>query len=314
MLAFDYSPGAIRGALTDAATFALGTPVSEPLQFVSHARSSTEYFGTAGTQQWAIALIEMAMWDAHARSLEVPIWRLFGGSPRRIPVYGSGGWLSYSLAELVEEVSGYARRGFTAVKIKVGAPHLAADVERVAKVREAIGPTAQLMVDANQGFDVLSAKRLAEEISRYHITWFEEPVSNTDYAGYARLSSGVPIPLAMGEREYDLTALRALIERNALDAWQPDVLRIGGVTGWRASAIVANSYNTAVRPHYYKEYDVPLLCTIPGGGAAEHFDWVDPLLDKPLEIEDGYALPSEEPGWGFRFRPDALGEHILHVE
>jgi L-alanine-DL-glutamate epimerase-like enolase superfamily enzyme len=157
------------------------------------------------------------------------------------------------------------------------------------------------MMDANQGMSVPDAIALAREAYDIGISWFEEPVSNTDFAGYEMIRSKTGISLAMGEREYDLEPLKALIARNALDLWQPDLLRIGGLKQWRASAALAGAYHIPVLPHYYKDYDVPLLCTIPNGWGAESFDWIDGLIDNSMPIENGMACPRAGNGWGFSF-------------
>jgi L-alanine-DL-glutamate epimerase-like enolase superfamily enzyme len=112
----------------------------------------------------------------------------------------------------------------------------------------------------------------------------------------------------MGEREYDLVPLRELAQRKAIDLWQPDLLRLGSVEAWRASASLAQSHGIPVLPHYYRDYDVPLLCTIPNGAGAESFDWIDAIVDKPLRVEGGFAYPREEAGWGFAIREEVLQE------
>ena len=221
---------------------------------------------------------------------------------------GSGGWLSYSIEELTDEVSRYKERGFAAVKIKVGSPDPDRDVERIAKVRKSVGDSVQIMIDANQGLDYSAALALAQRVRDFRIHWFEEPLPRTDYDGYQALRQNAGMALAMGEREFDLVGLRELAARNALDLWQPDIVRLGGVEGWRDSAAVARAHHLPVLPHYYKEYDVPLCCTIPNAYGVESFDWVDPIIDHPVEIRDGYAYPTERPGWGFSFKEDALKE------
>ena len=151
-----------------------------------------------------------------------------------------------------------------------------------------------------------SALALARRASALDIHWFEEPIVRTDFDGYEHLRRQAGISLAMGEREFDTTALRELTRRNALDLWQPDILRLGGVEGWRESALMANTCGLPVLPHYYKEYDVPLLCTIPDAYGAESFDWIDALVDKPVRVKDGVTHPLEGPGWGFTFREEFL--------
>jgi L-alanine-DL-glutamate epimerase-like enolase superfamily enzyme len=308
LLAFHYSPRAIQGALADVRRLAMDRPVCDTRRFNQDCDREAEYFGNIGLQRWARGLVNIAMWDAWARHLKVPVWRLLGSCVTRIPAYGSGGWLSYSTDELVAEATGYVRRGFTAVKLKVGSTDIERDVERIARVREAVGPRVKVMIDANQGLDYPSALALALRVREFGIHWFEEPLPRTDFDGYAALRQNAGLALAMGEREYDLVGLRELTRRNALDLWQPDILRLGGVEDWLDSAALAAAHHLKVLPHYYKEYDTPLACTIAHANGVESFDWVDGLVDRPVRIEAGYAYPSDSPGWGFRFKDDGLTE------
>jgi L-alanine-DL-glutamate epimerase-like enolase superfamily enzyme len=308
LLAFEYSPLAIAGALRDLAPLAMECDVWQTGMFAQKASAQMEYFGNIGLNRWAIGAINIAMWDAWGKTLGQPIWKILGAYRDQVPVYGSGGWLSYSIPELIAEVSGYARRGLRGVKIKVGSPELETDIERLARVREAVGPHIRIMIDANQGMDVPSALALARRAKEFDVHWFEEPITRTDLSGYVHLRRHAGVSLAMGEREFDTTTLRELIRRDALDLWQPDILRLGGVEGWRDSAILANTCGLPVLPHYYKEYDVPLLCTIPNAYGAESFDWIDGLVDHPITIQDGMARPLPGPGWGFSFQDANLTE------
>jgi L-alanine-DL-glutamate epimerase-like enolase superfamily enzyme len=303
LLSFHYSPNGIKGALEDARAFMLAGKyeASETGRFLSNIAGEHEYFGQNGLQKWAAAALNVAMWDAWSKEIGQPIWKVLGTTAMRVPVYGSGGWLSYSDEELLAEATGYKKRGFRGVKIKVGSPDLERDIQRLRKVREAVGPELNIMMDANQGMTLQNAMKLSAQATEIGIHWFEEPVVHTDFAGYQLLRQKTGIALAMGEREYDLEPLKALIERNALDLWQPDLIRIGGVEPWRESAILANAYNIGVLPHYYKDYDVPLLCTIPRPYGAESFDWIEPIIDNRMRVEDGFAYPRAGNGWGFNF-------------
>ena len=306
MLAFHFSPAALRGALVDVRALALGRPVDGTREFDRACEQAFEYFGDVGLQRWARGIVNLAMWDARGHQLGRPVWQLLGGKAQRVPTYGSGGWLSYSIDELLAEATGYVRRGFTAVKLKVGSPDLERDVERIAKVRECVGPHVRVMIDANQGLTYDGALALAKRAAPHGIHWFEEPLSHTDFDGYAALKQNAGMALAMGEREYNLVALRELASRKALDLWQPDILRFGGVEGWLDSAALAREHRLPVLAHFYKEYDTPLACTIPDTYGVESFDWVDGLVDRPVRIENGHAYPSDQPGWGFRFKDDML--------
>ncbi|WP_343209878.1 mandelate racemase/muconate lactonizing enzyme family protein [Anaerolentibacter hominis] len=306
LLSFHYSPNGIEGALKDLRNFVMAREyqIYETAKVQSDYEIESEYFGIPGLQRWALAALNVAMWDAWARTLDQPVYRLFGCNVKPIPVYGSGGWISYTDEELVDEVVEYKKRGFTAVKIKVGSPDMERDVRRLNLVREALGPDVKIMMDANQGMDVPSAVKLISRVEELGIFWFEEPVSNTDFEGYGTIHSKTKVSLAMGEREYSAAALRELIRRGALDLWQPDLIRLGGVEAWRESAALAAAYHIPVLPHYYKDYDVPLLCTVSNPYGAESFDWIDGIIDEPMVIKNGFALPRTGSGWGFRFLPE----------
>lgn len=308
MLSFQYSPKAIAGAMKDVGEMLLGAEVSDTVKVFAKLNEANEYFGQEGINRWAQAAYNIAMWDAWCKILGQPIWKVLGSSRTSVPIYGSGGWISYSVDELIAEVTGYKKRGFKAVKIKVGKPDWKEDLERLKLVREAVGNDIDIMMDANQGMTVPSALALARAARELNINWFEEPINHADFEGYKLLRTQAGISLAMGEREYSSLPLRELLTRNALDIWQPDILRIGGVEAWRDSAALAGSFNIPVLPHYYKDYDIPLLCTISNGAGAESFDWIDPLIDHPIEMKNGMASPHNRPGWGFSFKDSVLNE------
>ncbi len=308
LLSFDFVPQAISGALADIKNFILskGYDGTNPPKLIEDWRGEVEYFGQEGLLAWAGSIISIAMWDARGKAESKSIVDLLGGKARKIPVYGSGGWLSYSDGELVDEAISYKKREFRAVKIKVGAGEPGCDLHRLRLVREAVGKGMEIMMDANQGLDYDRARSLADEASKLDIAWLEEPFGHRDFNMYELLSNISDVKLAMGEREYDLTALIVLAGKEAIHLWQPDIIRIGGVEKWLESAAVAASYGIPTLPHFYKDYDVPLMCAIPKGHAIEYFDWIDGLTDNKLEITDGYAIPRDGPGWGFSFKEKKL--------
>jgi len=308
LLSFQYSPNAILGALKDVGNMVIGEQVNETLKVFDKVNHANEYFGLEGINRWAQAAFNIAMWDAWCKILKQPIWKVLGTYKTEIPIYGSGGWISYTPEELIDEVTGYKARGFKSVKIKVGKPDWKEDLERLRMVRAAVGNEIGIMMDANQGMTVPNSLQLAMAAKDLNIYWFEEPINHTDFQGFQILKNQAGISLAMGEREYSTLPLRELLQRNAIDIWQPDILRLGGVEAWRDSAALAGAFNIPVLPHYYKDYDIPLLCTIPNGAGAESFDWIDPLIDYPLQIINGMATPHNRPGWGFSFKDEFLTE------
>ena len=208
MLAFHFNPEAIKGALADVRHIAIGREVDDTRGFDETCDKEFEYFGAVGLLRWARGLVNIAMWDAKGKRARKSVRAMIGSVVDSVPVYGSGGWLSYSNDELRDEVTGYVKRGFTAVKLKVGAREgLARDMERIALVREAVGGDVRIMIDANQGLDYDGALKLAERAKAFGIHWFEEPLVHTDFSGYAKLKEKAEIDLAMGEREFDLVPL-----------------------------------------------------------------------------------------------------------
>ena len=174
--------------------------------------------------------------------------------------------------------------------------------------REALGSGVDIMMDANQGMDVPTALKLAHRVKGLGIHWFEEPVKHNDFSGYKMIRDNCGISIAMGEREYDCEALKNLIAIGGIDMWQPDLVRLGGVENWLESVYLANAYNIPALPHYYKDYDVPLLCTVRNVYGAESFDWIDGIIDNVMKVEAGYAYPRSGAGWGFVFKEEYLEE------
>ena len=306
LLSFQYSPEAIKGALKDCIPHVIGHAAHETGLVYEKLNHLHEYFGQNGLLRWAQGAINIAMWDAWGKVLQQPLWKIWGTYKQKVPLYGSGGWISYTIDELIEEVTNYVSRGFRAVKIKVGSPDWRTDLERLKKVRESVGNDVNIMMDANQGIRLPEAVQLAKAAYELNINWFEEPLHHENFEGFKSLKNQTGISLAMGEREFNSQPLIELIKRKAIDIWQPDILRIGGVEAWKESAAIAAGFHLPVLPHYYKDYDVPLLCTIPNGSGAESFDWIDGLIDRPMLVKDGFAYPHDEPGWGFNFIDDCL--------
>src|SRR5690606_8406247 len=224
--------------------------VWETGRFNQEALESDEYFGNTGLLNGARSLFNVAMWDIKAKMMGLPIQKNFGVNRDKVPICGSGGWLSYSIDELITEVSDYKERGFRAVKIKVGSPDWKTDLFRLRQVRQAVGEDVNIMMDANQGMNTIDAVRLSLAAKDLNIYWFEEPVHHQDFDGYRKIKDCSGIALAMGEREFDTVALRELLLRNAIDIWQPDLLRLGSVEAWRESTALASSFHIPVMPHY----------------------------------------------------------------
>ena len=309
MLTFDYGPELLKGIVdTELKELVIG---QNPL-LIEKVREvclkQTEYIGHSGVAAWGVAAIDIALWDLLGKHLNSPVAYLLGAYRDSIPIYGSGGWVSYSLDKLLEETTSYVHRGFKGVKMKVGTENISRDAERVKAVRNAIGDDPILMVDANQGWSVHQALKFCRLVQDCNIYWFEEPLAKDDWDGCAKLSTMIDIPIATGEREYSISNFREMLKRGAVAVIQPDALRIGGITQWMKLARLSEAFGVKVASHFYKEIDVHCLAASSNGLFLEYFDWLDGLLVNPLEISAGIAKVPNRPGLGVEFKPEAVRE------
>jgi L-alanine-DL-glutamate epimerase-like enolase superfamily enzyme len=188
--------------------------------------------GRPGISSMAIAAVDVALWDLKARLLRLPLCKLLGMARDHVPIYGSGGFTSYPLARLQDQLGGWVRQGIPRVKLKVGSSP-DDDPARVRAAREAIGPSAELFVDANGAYARKQAISLA---ARFHeeacVSWFEEPVSSDDLEGLRLVRDSAPAGMAVaaGEYGYDLPYFERMLESGAVDVLQADITRCGGVT------------------------------------------------------------------------------------
>jgi L-alanine-DL-glutamate epimerase-like enolase superfamily enzyme len=310
-LGFDYSTDLLAACVRSAGARTLGRPPTERRQVWSEAWEANEYLGRAGLLAWGVAVTDIAVADLRCHQLGVPMHALFGGDARPVPAYGSGGWTSFTVDELVEQTSDYVARGFTGVKVKVGDPDLRVDLDRVRAVRSTVGPAVRIMIDANQALSVIQARDLARTLEPFDITWFEEPISADDLRGYQALRRDCPIPLALGERNYFAHSLRDFVETDATDIVMPDAIRIGGIDEWLATAALAGSAGKGIAPHFYREIDLQLSCAVDNVVFLEHFDWLDEIFDWDATLEGGSYTPSASPGLGLRVRPGLPPELLV---
>jgi L-alanine-DL-glutamate epimerase-like enolase superfamily enzyme len=247
----------------------------------------------------ALAAIDTALWDARCRRAELPLWQAAGGAQRRVPVYSTeGGWLHLSIDELVREANDAREAGFRGVKIKVGRPHVAEDVERLQAVRYAVGPEFEIMTDANQAFTVAEAMRRARQFEPLDLAWFEEPLPAEDLGGHVRLSASTSLPIAVGESIYSIQHFREYLQRDACSIVQADVARIGGITPWLKVAHLAESFNVPICPHFLMELHVSLTAAVPNAAWVEWIPQLDDITTSRIEVRGGYAIPPDTPGLG----------------
>jgi L-alanine-DL-glutamate epimerase-like enolase superfamily enzyme len=266
-----------------------------------------DWVGRGGIAVLAVAAIDIAIWDLKSKAANMPLYRLLGGARKTIPVYNTdGGWLNHSIEQLVDETKKIVAAGFRGTKIKVGKPDPSEDAERIAAVREVLGPHRTLMVDANERFTAAEAIRRARMWEPYNLFWFEEPLPAEDILGHAALKAHTHIPIAVGESLFNRFQFRDYIATGGASIVQPDVCRCGGITEWLKIAHMADCHNMQVSPHFVMELHLPLVAAIPNSLFVEYIPSLDPVLAEPLKLVDGCFVPSETPGLGIPFDADRL--------
>jgi L-alanine-DL-glutamate epimerase-like enolase superfamily enzyme len=258
----------------------------------------------------ALAALDTALWDLRCRRAGLPLAVLAGGAKDSCPLYTTeGGWLHLPPAALIDDALQAKARGFGGAKIKIGRPHVAEDVERLSAVRDAVGAGWDIMTDANQGFTLSEAIRRARHLEALDIAWFEEPLPGDDVAGHAELARHTSVPIAVGESLYSASQFKDYLQAGACSIVQVDVARIGGITPWLKVAHLAEAFNVAVCPHFLMELHVGLCCAVPNGRWVEYIPQLEAITERGLDIRDGRAYPSPEPGLGINWDWDAIGRH-----
>jgi L-alanine-DL-glutamate epimerase-like enolase superfamily enzyme len=264
--------------------------------------------GRPGIASMAIAAVDSALWDLKARLLGVSVVTLLGAVRREIPVYGSGGFTSYSIEELQEQLGGWVADGIVRVKMKVGRD-AAQDLQRVRAAREAIGPTAELFVDANGAYTRKQALGQANRFAESAVTWFEEPVSSDDLDGLRLLRDRGPVGMAItaGEYGYDLPYFRRMLDAGAVDILQPDATRCGGITGFVRVATLCEAAGIPLSAHTAPSLHAHVCCALTPAAHVEYFfDHArieDLLFEGALTPRDGMLQPDpSRPGFGLELK------------
>lgn len=273
--------------------------------------------GGGGLTTIALAGLDLALWDAAARAAGGSLTDLVGRRRPSVQAYGSGVNLHYPLEDLVAQAHRWVAAGFDAVKVKVGRPDVAEDLERLQAVREAIGPDRALMIDANQRWDLDRATRALDVLAAVHPAWIEEPLRADDLAGHTelarRLAASSGVPIAVGENLHTAYRFAEYLRAGAAQIVQPNVVRVGGITPFLRIAELAAGHGAALHPHLLPELSGQLaLCLPTAPGAAEPlvedvedagFGALGALEDpSPVAIAGGRAREVPHVGLGLRFR------------
>ena len=312
------APAALEIIRSTLAECVLGTDASDSTGTYWAMARALRNIGWGGVTATALSAMDVAMHDLRARILDVSLVRLLGGAQEAIEAYGSGGFTSYSIPQLQQQLGGWAADGFRAVKMKVGT-HPGSDLERVRAARDAIGDDVELFVDANGAYERAQALRFAEQYADLRVTWFEEPVSSDDLDGLRLLRDRAPggMRIAAGEYGYTPPYFARMLAAGAVHVLQADATRCGGPTGFLLAAALAVSTGVPSSAHTAPAIHASVACAAEGVINVEYFHdhaRIERMFfDGGVAVAEGLLRPDRSaPGLGLTFRrTDA--EPYLHA-
>lgn len=257
--------------------------------------------GRPGIASMAISAVDAALWDLKGRLLDLPLATLLDAARESVPLYGSGGFTSYSISELQAQLGGWVEQGIPRVKMKVGREP-DRDLERVRAAREAIGDSAELFVDANGAYSRKEALRFAEAFAELGVSWFEEPVPSDDLEGLRLLRDRAPagMAIAAGEYGYELLYFRRMLDAGAVDVLQADATRCGGITGFLQVGALCGAYGVELSAH-----TAPMLHLAPAAAVIplRHVEYFHDHVRIERLLFDGVVEPRDGALWPDLARP-----------
>jgi mandelate racemase len=264
--------------------------------------------GPQGLTGIAMAGIDMALWDALAKACRVPLVTLLGGEPKPVPAYASLRTMSPegAAAEAAEALA----LGFFAIKIKVGRGALAADLETIRAVRQAVGDATKLMVDYNQSLSVAEAIDRIRVLDEEGLHWIEEPTRADDFDGHARIAQAAKTAIQLGENCWGPHDVAKSIAAGASDHIMLDIMKLGGVTGWLRAAALVEPPGLPASSHTFPEFSAHLLGVTPTCHWLEYLDHAGAILTEPVRIKDGHALTPDRPGSGLEWDEEKVRQAL----
>lgn len=270
----------------------------------------TRLIGSQGLIGMAIAGIDMALWDALARHQCLPLCQLLGGSATPVDAYGGTGFDGE--VETARQAEQWVKKGFGGVKAKIGYPTVAEDLRVIRAMRSAVGPDVDLMVDYNQSLSPTDAIARLSQLDDEGLLWIEEPVLAHDYVNTARVKSAIHTPVQSGENWWGPADMQLALQADASDYVMPDVMKIGGVTGWMKAVSLAEAAGKQVSSHLWPEVSAHLLSVGATSHRLEYVDWWNDILDKPLMVEKGLsAIDTDIHGSGVNWNHASIEKYRI---
>ena len=301
----------IMPAIEDLAQAAQGQPLA-PFDTYRRGIGSLHLVGREGVSLIAVSGLDMAIWDALAKAAGMPLAVFLGGTVGPVPAYNSNGlWLTPVADHAAEAAALVAEGGFTGLKLRLGRDKLADDLVAIAAVREAAGADVKLMCDFNQGLTLGDALVRCHALDDQGLYWFEEPTTYDNIPGFTQLTRELDTPVQLGENCYGPRMLYQAVQAGAGDYVMPDLMRIGGVSGWLRAAAITGAAGIPMSTHLYPEMSAHLMRVTDTAHWLEWQDWADPILAEPFKLDNGHLVVPDKPGQGIEWDEQAVARFAL---
>jgi mandelate racemase len=305
-IVFTYATAALAATTSfvrELAPLVVGSPLA-PADRWQVLNARFRLLGTQGLVGMAISGIDMALWDALARTQGTSLVRLLGGVEKPQRCYGAVGYDGAAGAAKTAEA--WARRGFTGVKAKIGYPDVQEDLAVIRAIRDAVGPAVAIMVDYNQSLTPTDAIGRIRVLEGEGLGWVEEPTLAHDFEGHAQIARAVATPIQCGENWWGPQDMAHAIRAGASDVVMPDVMKMLGITGWLKAATLAEAAGLRVSTHLWSEVSAQVLSLTPMAHWLEYCDWWNPILAEPLRVEQGLSRIEGVLGTGVAWNESAV--------
>lgn len=285
---------------------------------------ATTRFGRKGATIRALSGIDIALWDLAGKAAGLPVYKMIGYDKADIPAYASGGYYGGSgendVEALAEEVQSYTAKGYKAIKIKVGRKEVKEDIRRITQIRRLVGNDIELMVDANEAWNVNDAIRFCEGVKDLDLYWVEEPLEPDDLTNHKVLADKTCIPIASGESEFTKYGFWGLI-KNGVRIIQPDATRVGGISEWLKVAALGQCLNLPCVPHAVQELHVTCVACASNSPFTEYFLPEHPMQEfiselfvqstEAMKMKNGKISPLDVPGLGLGYDPEVAKHYTV---
>jgi L-talarate/galactarate dehydratase len=299
--------GSLKRAVEELGALIVGDDPVRVEAVTAKLRAAAGSAGPGGIFNLAISAIDTALWDLRGKACGQPLWKLLGGARERVPTYASGALTrGLSLDRVVQAAATLKERGWREMKTQLALPGEttpAKEVDRMRRVREAIGPDIHLMCDINQRWRPEQAIDIGKRVedSGVGLFWLEDVTTADDFAGLGRVSAALATPVAGGEYVWGIVPFRHMVEARSVDVVMIDLVRVGGVTQWVKVAGMAEAFNLPVVSHLIPEVHVHLIGAVPNGLTVEYMPWLMPLFEEVPTQQGGELVMPTPPGLGLKF-------------